>query len=57
MLRRTLQYVLTKGYSASFEVNAIVARTKAEFPCLQLQLHHITGTTNPADGLTRDAEE
>ena len=52
----TAKYALTKGYSASFEVNAIVARVKAEFPLLQLHLHHIAGTANPADGLSRNAE-
>jgi hypothetical protein len=50
----TARYALGKGYSASFAVNAIAARVRAQFPNLRLQLHHIAGVMNPVDALSRN---
>jgi hypothetical protein len=50
----TAKYALGKGYSKSFTVNAIAARLKATFPHLKLELHHIAGQFNPADGMSRN---
>lgn len=53
----TARFSLDRGYSASFAVNAIAARVRAEFPHLRLVLRHIPGTANPADGLSRSGPQ
>jgi hypothetical protein len=50
----TAKHALGKGYSPSFAVNTIAAKLKASFPQLKLELHHIAGQFNPADGMSRN---
>ena len=49
----TAKYALQKGYSPSFFVNAIATRVALKFPSVQLQLEHLPGACNMADGVSR----
>jgi hypothetical protein len=49
----TARYALQKGYSPSFEVNAVAGRLYAAFPFTQFAFHHVAGKANEADPLSR----
>ncbi len=49
----TAQWSLPKGYSPSFVVNAIAAKCRDAFPAVQLITHHVKGSENVVDPLSR----